>query len=391
MKNNKIIIEFVLQVESPTERPNGIPQAQGRSCSELHRHLVSTTRVSQPAAKDGSNKEEKDFNEEEHSEDETRSSSSLYTLQGQEPQFTCEKEKQAVVDLIRYMHTYCLPVKKHPSDGKHQQPNSLLKRTKSDSTQNLHTCENKVSLAKAKGNCLALGMLQRTRRTQSGSSILKELLARDICQDVSKPYRLAQPVYASFCHYSCSQLSQDKSGGLGKGIKPALEKTEKPYLALGKEGRCVGADSGPAHTAQEQVSSKSASKQECSVYVRRSSRLNPEFWFNDETSPQTCITRRDADSQLRTAHNLCLTVEPFVDEEQVAEIEVEESNGMNGQTELDRALQDLDILEREALEAHSDIARQPYHPIGKTDLAWYHLHPFGSLNSLVSQVFFYLL
>ncbi|XP_044136641.1 peroxisome proliferator-activated receptor gamma coactivator 1-beta isoform X1 [Bufo gargarizans] len=357
-----------LKVESSTERPAGIAQALDRSCSELHRHLVSTTCVPQPAAKNESNNEEHQTNEEEHSEDESASSSAVFALQGQEPQFTCEKEKQVVVDLIRYMHTYCLPLKKHHSDEKHQQSNSLLKRRKSDSTQSLHTFENKVNLANAKGSCLALGMVKRTRRTRSGSSILKELLARDICEDVSKPYRLAQPVYAAFSHLSCSHLLQDKiEGGLGKGIRPVLEKTVKPYLALRKEGQCIGADCGsPAQNALEPVTNKSASKQECSVYVRRSSRLNPEFWFNEEASPQTCTARRDADSQPPDAQNLCLTLEPFVDEEQVAEIEVDESNQTNGQIELDRALLELDILESDALEAHSDIVNQQYHPLDNT-------------------------
>ncbi|XP_056430720.1 peroxisome proliferator-activated receptor gamma coactivator 1-beta isoform X2 [Hyla sarda] len=351
-----------LKVDSSQEKPTSIPQAQGRSCSELHRHLVSITHVPPPTAKDESNKEVHDSVEEENSEDESGSSSPLYAFQGQDPQFTCEKEKNAVVDLIRYMHTYCLPLKKHHSDEKHQQSSSLLKRTKSDSTQAVHTYGNKVNLANAKGNCLALGMLKRTKRTWSGSSILKELLARDICEDVSKPYRLVQPVYAAFSHLSCSRLPQDKiEGRLNKGIKPALEKTEKVYLALKKDGQCTGADA-----AQEQMTSKSASKQECSVYVRRSSRLNPEFWFNDETSPQTCTARTDSDSQHPAAQNLCLTVEPFVDEEQVAEIEVGESTETNGQTELDRALQDLDSLQSDALEAHTDIANQPYHPPDNT-------------------------
>ncbi|XP_075712721.1 peroxisome proliferator-activated receptor gamma coactivator 1-beta isoform X2 [Rhinoderma darwinii] len=348
-------------VESPIERSTGVPQAQGRSCIELHRHLVSTTSVPQPAAKDESNKEENNSNEEEHSEDESGSSPPLYALQGQDPQFTCEREKQAVVDLIRYMHTYCLPLKKHPSDEKHQHSNSLLKRTKSDSTQPLRTCANqgkKANLASAKGNCLAMGILQRTKRTRSGSSILKELLARDICGDVSKPYRLAKPVYAAFSHSSCSYLPQDKiEVGLGKGNIHVLEKTEKPYLALRKEDRCMG-----AHT-QEQVTNKSASKQECSVYVRRSSRLNPEFWFYDETSPLTCIAQTDG--PLPAAH-ICLTVEPFVEEEQVAEIEVGESNETKGQADLDRALQDVNVLENDALEAHRDIASQQYHPLGNT-------------------------
>ncbi|XP_075065705.1 peroxisome proliferator-activated receptor gamma coactivator 1-beta isoform X2 [Mixophyes fleayi] len=361
-----------LKVDIPAERQSGIPQAQGRSCIELQRHLVSATRVPQLAANDGSqesNKEEEsDSNDEGQSDDESGSNSPLPASQSHEPQFTCEREKRAVVDLIRYMHTYCLPLKKH-NDEKHQHCNSLLKRPKADSTQPLHSCSNqgnKVNLTNTKRNCLTVGKLKNTKATKSGNSILKELLAKDICGDVSKPYRLAKPVYAAFSESSCSHQPQGKTEqGLGRVIKPELDKTYKPYLTLRKESRLIEADSGrPAYVAQEQLTNKSAPKQECSVYaVRRSSRLNPEFWFIDETSPQTSITQKDTDGQHTVAHNLCLTGYSFVDEGQVAEVEVEESDEMSGHIHMGRTLQAFQIREKESLEAQTHIASQQYHSL----------------------------
>ncbi|XP_063784093.1 peroxisome proliferator-activated receptor gamma coactivator 1-beta [Pseudophryne corroboree] len=362
-----------LKVETPVEKQNGIPLAQGRSCTELQRHLVSAKHASQSSANDGSqdsNKEEEsDSNEEGQSEDESVSNTP-YTLQNPDPQFTCEKEKRAVVDLIRYMHTYCLPLKKQQSDEKHQHCNSLLKRPKADSSQHPNSCSNqgnKVDFTKAKRSSLTLDKLKNTKLAKSGHSILKELLAKDICGDVSKPYRLAQPVYAAFSESSCSHTLQGKTErGLARVIKPESEKTQKPYLTLRREGRFMEADSGrPGHTALEQVANKFAPKQECSIYaVRRSSRLNPGFLFIDETSPETCIAQKDPDSPHTAARALCLAGESFVDEEEVAEVEVSDETSV--QMEMDRTIQDLEILERDASEAHTYIVGQQYHSLGNT-------------------------
>ncbi|KAM5172671.1 peroxisome proliferator-activated receptor gamma coactivator 1-beta [Mantella aurantiaca] len=357
-----------LKVESPVERQAGVPQTQGRGCTELQRHLVTPAIVTSPSAKDDCNKEEEsDSAEEDLSEDECESFSPLPASQSQEPQFTCEREKQAVVDLIRYMHTYCLPSKKHHSDEKHQHCNGLLKRSKTNTTSSVLSCSNqviKVNSANAKGKCYAQGKYKRTKSTRTETSILKVLLAKDICGDVSKPYRLAQPVYAAFTSSTCSNVMQGKmEPGLGRNNKAESEKTHKPFLSLRRESRCMEADSGrPTHNAPEQVTNKSGFKQDCSVYaVRRSSRLNPEFWFNDEFSPQTCTSQTETNAQITMEQSLCLTTEPFVDEEQVAEVEVEESIETTGQVEGDKVLQDM--LDVDAREAHGDIDNQVYHPL----------------------------
>ncbi|XP_073476664.1 peroxisome proliferator-activated receptor gamma coactivator 1-beta isoform X2 [Aquarana catesbeiana] len=359
-----------LKVETTIERQTGIPQTHGRGCTELQRHLVSPASDPPSSAKDDSNKEvESDSTEEDHSEDESGRFSPLPALQSPEPQFTCEKEKQAVVDLIGYMHTYCLPPKKHHSDEKHQHNTGLLKRPKTNTTPSVRSCSNqviKVNSANAKGKCYAQGKFKRTKPTRTESSILKVLLAKDICGDVSKPYRLTQPVYAAFADSSCSHIMQGKSEqGLGRGNKAELEKTHKPFLSLMRENRSMETDSGrPAHNVSEQMTNKSAFKQECSVYaVRRSSRLNPEFWFNDEVSPQTCTARAGTNAQITMEQSLCLTTDPFVDEEQLAEVEVEESVETTGQVG-DRTLQDM--LKIDAREAHSDIVNQVYHPLDVT-------------------------
>ncbi|XP_018408561.1 PREDICTED: peroxisome proliferator-activated receptor gamma coactivator 1-beta [Nanorana parkeri] len=340
-----------LKVESPVERQSGVPQMHLRGCTELQRHLVSPANVPSSSAKDDSldsNQEaESDTAEEDQSGDESGSFTPLPALQSQEPQFTCEREKQAVVDLIRYMHTYCLPPKKHHSDEKHQHCTGLPKRSKTNTNPSVHSCSNrviKVNSANAKGKCYAQGKYKKTKPTRTESSILKVLLAKDICGDVSKPYRLAQPVYAAFTDSSCSH----------------------PLLSIRRESRCMEADTErPAHNAPEQVTNKSAFKQECSVYaVRRSSRLNPEFWFNDEVSPQTCTAQAGMNAQITTERSHCLTTEPFVDEEQVAEVEVEESIETTGRVEGDRTLQDM--LEMDAREAHSDLVKEGCHTLGGT-------------------------
>ncbi|KAM9313205.1 peroxisome proliferator-activated receptor gamma coactivator 1-beta [Gastrophryne carolinensis] len=350
-----------LKVESLARNQSSVPQTSSKSCIELQRHLVSGKNAPSSSAKDDSldsNKEDEcESPEEDQSEDESSNSTQLPAPQSQEPQFTCDKEKRAVVDLIRYMHTYCLPPKKHHSEGK-PHSTSLLKRPKTGNSLSVHACLKQGAKVNSntKGNFHVVGHCKRTK-PQTESSILKVLLAKDIDGDVSKPYRFAQPVYAAF---TCSHVTQGKNvHGLGKGNKSELEATHKPFLPLKKESRCTDADSGrSAHNVFEQTISKSAVKQECSVYaVRRSSRLNPEFWFTEEISSQACTAQA-----ILVAQSLCLTEDPFVDEEQVAEVEVGESMETIEQTEMDRALHDL--LEMNGMEACSDIGL--YHSLDNT-------------------------
>ncbi|OCT87706.1 peroxisome proliferator-activated receptor gamma coactivator 1-beta [Xenopus laevis] len=319
------------KVESPTDRPSGFPQAQNRSCTELHRHLVSTPCVPQATSfsKDNNqdcNKEEdsESNEEEEHSEGDPLGTLLTPPPEEQKPQFTCEKEKRAVVDLIRYMHTYCLPVKKHLGSEKHQNSNSLIKRSQLESKPQTNSCPNQgkqLDSRSARVSCPVASKYKWTKPTRARFSILKELLAKDICGDVSKPYRLAQPVYAAFSDACGTNLTKGD--------------TKKDESDLWK----------PANTAQENLIVKTSQKQENSIYaVRRSSRLNPLFsdwFFDDETSPVICVAQATADCDfLSAAEDICLTTESFRDEGEVAEVEV-------GQLldPLDKFLQERDLDE----------------------------------------------
>ncbi|KAM4678184.1 peroxisome proliferator-activated receptor gamma coactivator 1-beta isoform 1-T1 [Discoglossus pictus] len=354
------------KVESPTDRQPGNLQAQGgRSCIELQRHLVSTLQIAQATEscsknEDSVKEEDSDSYEEEQSEDESLNSLSP-TLEDRKPQFTCEREKRAVVDLIRYMHTYCLPIKKHHNDEKHQHCNSLLKRPKQESSRQTRPCSNQGSQldsANGTGSCHAVDKFKRTKPSLARFSILKELLAKDISGDVSKPYRLAQPVYAAFSNSCGSRLPQGKTEPvLARGIK-----TE----SLKKENKGVEQDSGKsANVAQEHVTVKGALKQGTPFYaVRRSSRLNPEFsewlWISEESSPQAAANIQPTPA----AQAFCMTTEPFGDEEQMAEIEVGDVTENSGLVQDERVQEDLEALDRDLSEAHNDIGSDQFHPLG---------------------------
>ncbi|NXQ08944.1 PRGC2 protein, partial [Vidua macroura] len=119
------------KVEGPRDRRASVPQAQSRSCTELHRHLTSSTSCSQTKAPQapeecpgsghhpspgGCAHHEDDSDS---SEDSLSSGDSVAALSSAEDgtgsQFSCEGELHSVVELIRYMHTYCLPPRKLPA------------------------------------------------------------------------------------------------------------------------------------------------------------------------------------------------------------------------------------------------------------------------------------
>ncbi|KAM4748807.1 peroxisome proliferator-activated receptor gamma coactivator 1-beta [Rhinophrynus dorsalis] len=368
------------KVESPTDRQSGISQGQNRSCTELHRHLVSSLRVPQTSSKEDCQEtfkeEDSDSNEEEQSEDEPMDSLLSPAPEQHKPQFTCEKEKRAVVDLIRYMHTYCLPVKKHHTQQKHQHCNGLLKRPKPESTQQTQSSssnlDSKVGSKIAKDSCPADGKYKRTKTTNTRFSILKQLLAKDISGDVSKPYRLTQPVYAAFSDSCVSNGTQRKTeSGEDKCLKTVeFVKTHKSCLTLKRDSRSFEQDSVKiANSVQENVTLRTAPKQETSIYpVRRSSRLNPEFseWllFDDETSPLTCEAPASVDIELSPAGNdFCFSTELFGDE-QVTEVEVGDLMESFGLVQEDITVkQKGESLEWDANEAHHDIVTKPCHPI----------------------------
>uniref|UniRef100_A0A8C5MVP5 PPARG coactivator 1 beta n=1 Tax=Leptobrachium leishanense TaxID=445787 RepID=A0A8C5MVP5_9ANUR len=341
-------------VESPMDRQAGLPPAQSKTRTELHRHLVSAVPQTKVYSSTESNrdsvKEEDNDSHDEQCVDDCESLSITSTLGTQKPQFTSEREKRAVVDLIRYMHTYCLPAKKQHSNDKHQHCNNILKRPKLESVQQISCSDqtSKVDSMSAKGS----RKYKCVKPTPVRSSILKELLAKDISGDVSKPYRLAQPVYAEFSDSCGSRLSLGRSEQrLVKNLKTESGTTHKTCLTIKKESRHAEKS---LKFAEEPMTFKMSPKPENSIYaVRRSCRLNPEFseWllFEDEAFPQTDVEQAAEEEKLTRA------VEPFYEDEQVAELEVGEL--------LDPRAQEnsvnVDVIERDSC----DNGTQQFHPL----------------------------
>ncbi|KAK2540628.1 Ppargc1b [Columba livia] len=258
----------------------------------------------------------------------------------------------SVVELIRYMHTYCLPPRKLPArdaaNAKPQPCSSPFKRAKPDcptqpgppsGTQSRLGCA-----WQAGGGC---------KKPGASFSILKELLARDLLCDVSKPYRLGKPVYAALARPpgSCSpvplaQDGEDASGTCTSRAKAVLEKGELRQ-SPGAEMEAPQELGGLEDNAGKHVGSpgtamaKMARKQENTIYaVRRSKRLNPELghWlpFLDEPPPESSSSREAGDSHgpqdalSCREPTPCPALEGFSAEDPAAEVEVggmEEGDG----------------------------------------------------------------
>ncbi|XP_064017867.1 peroxisome proliferator-activated receptor gamma coactivator 1-beta isoform X1 [Pogoniulus pusillus] len=344
------------KVEGPRERRVSVSQTQSRSCTELHRHLTSITPCPQtkgpgapeecPSSRHHTSpgdcthhEDDSDCSEDSLSSGDSATPSSLAD-DGPRSQF-CDGEMHSVVELIRYMHTYCLPARKMPirdtTDAKTQPCISPFKRAKPDcpakpgapaSTQSRPGCTWQVA-----GAC---------KKPGASFSILKELLARDLLCDVSKPYRLGKPVYAALARPpgSLSPVpaphdGEDVTGTCTSRAKTAPEKGE-PQQSPRPEAEALQETSGledDAGTCVGVAAGKVAHKQESTIYaVRRSKRLNPELghWlsFLDKPSPDPSSPREAGDS--RSPRNaltyrqptLCPVLEGFSAEEPAAEVEV---------------------------------------------------------------------
>ncbi|NXI39579.1 PRGC2 protein, partial [Galbula dea] len=287
------------KVEGPRDRRASVPQVQSRSCTELHRHLISSTPCPQtkgpqaPEECPGSHNHPSPSNCAHHEDDSDSSEDSLSSgdlvspsstaQDGSSSQF-CEGEMNSVVELIRYMHTYCLPPRKvltrdatdASSPFKRAKPDCPTQPSLPSSTQRRPGCTWQVA-----GSC---------KKPGPSFSILKELLARDLLCDVSKPYRLVKPVYATLAWPpgSCSPVppvhdGDDTSGTCTSRAKAALEKGEprqspRAEAEAPQELSSLEDDAGKCVGALGATAGKVARKQETTIYaVRRSKRLNPEL------------------------------------------------------------------------------------------------------------------
>ncbi|KAF2980986.1 hypothetical protein EK904_000932 [Melospiza melodia maxima] len=151
-------------------------------------------------------------------------------------------------------------------------------------------------------------------------SILKELLARDLLCDVSKPYRLGKPVYAALAPPpgSGSPVPPDGEDAGGtrtpRGRAESGEPRQSPEAEAPRELGALEDDAG----RQE---GKAPRRQDSAAYaVRRSKRLNPELghWLSfleqPHTEPSVPLGCREAAP--------CPLLEGLSAEEPAAEVEV---------------------------------------------------------------------
>lgn len=337
-------------MDAPRDRQAGAPQS--RSCTELHRHLTSTTPCAQtkaprapeqchsghhypPVGDCAQHEDDSDCSEDSLSSSDAVPSPSS-AEDGSDGRFSCEGGLHSVVELIRYMHTYCLPPRKLPArdaiDARPQPCSSPFKRAKAD-----------CALQESRPGC-AWHSAGACQKPAASFSILKELLARDLLCDVSKPYRLGRPVYASLarlpptCCPAVQAQDREEAGGACKSRAKVVPEKAEPRHSPGTEMEATGEPGSAEEEAGRRASTpgtaagKAARRPESSVYaVRRSKRLNPELghWlsFLDESPPDSSVPQEAAASGEPVP---CPPLEAFPAEEPAAEVEVggtEEGDG----------------------------------------------------------------
>uniref|UniRef100_A0A8C5L0M2 Peroxisome proliferator-activated receptor gamma coactivator 1-beta n=1 Tax=Jaculus jaculus TaxID=51337 RepID=A0A8C5L0M2_JACJA len=170
------------KVDSTLDKKAPVPRSQSRACTELHKHLTSMPPCLQPKACSPAPPLSPQLLTKDVGEDcpspcpESASPQNSKALGRASPSAQVSQEDmQAMVQLIRYMHTYCLPQRKLPPGAPELAPKPCCSPSRQVTPRPWHPA--KASWAEF--------------------SILRELLAQDVPCDVSKPYRLATPVYAS--------------------------------------------------------------------------------------------------------------------------------------------------------------------------------------------------
>lgn len=256
------------------------------------------------------------------------------------------------MELIRYMHTYCLPPRKLPptnlAEVKHQHFHSPSKRAKPDCPLQKDSCPSR--------SCHTSAGYKPPRAPSSNFSILKELLARDLPCDVSKPYRLAKPVYASLTGSYPSKSPRvppleimgssemcKSTGKMPPPVKTEPRQCPKTEPEAKKETSCSIEEDGAKQVTHpvQLTSTKVNRKQESSIYaVRRSKRLNPELsvWlsFLDESPPDPAVSPDAAGNKFASIEPTpCPALQNFDTEAPAAEVEV------SGVDEVDSGCQSL--------------------------------------------------
>lgn len=195
----------------------------GRLCTELHRHLTTAqdsednpapdTEEDEEEEEDEDSESEEDEEEEGEEEEEESSSSEVEGVavavaaptEPAKPQFSSEKEMHSVVELITYMHTYCLPTRKQQGwerKDRDLQRSRARPEASRQATTNSHSRVVLVATPGTSGGLTGAGSSAprrlpfARRREMKANSLLRELLQQSSSFDVSKPYRLHSPPYS---------------------------------------------------------------------------------------------------------------------------------------------------------------------------------------------------
>ncbi|XP_050984318.1 LOW QUALITY PROTEIN: peroxisome proliferator-activated receptor gamma coactivator 1-beta [Labeo rohita] len=242
---------------STQERKPRPVRPSGRLCTELHRHLTTAQEAEDAPSADTEEEEEEEDEEDSDSEEEEEESSgsegeSMVCVEPAKPQFSSEKELHSVVELIKYMHTYCLPIRKQASWDRKEREASARK-AKPESSQVLRNLP--VNSQKAAPQTSKPRVPFTRRREIKAHSLLKELLEAVSSFDVSKPYRMHSPPYIH-CRGAVTRLAADLSSS-----SPARQ----PKVEL-KDSDCESSQKAAKRP-------KSPEPEEGSFSVRRSRRL----------------------------------------------------------------------------------------------------------------------
>ncbi|XP_071371304.1 peroxisome proliferator-activated receptor gamma coactivator 1-beta [Centroberyx affinis] len=281
----------LVKSDVPQERKPRAVRPAGRLCTELHRHLTTAQDAEDTPAADTEEDEEEEEDEdseseedEEEEEEEEESSGSeaesaavtaaaAAPVEPAKPQFSSGKELHSVVELIRYMHTYCLPTRKQQGRDLAGLARSRRPEASRPAAPNSHGKVVLVVGPGAAGGSTGTGggaprrLPFARRREMKANSLLRELLEQSGSFDVSKPYRLHSPPY-SHSH------SPGRGGASAPSApaKPAHPPGSKPELrkdsSCSPERRTLGASSFEAPRSPEDAAEDGGS-----FSVRRSRRL----------------------------------------------------------------------------------------------------------------------
>ncbi|XP_020357797.1 peroxisome proliferator-activated receptor gamma coactivator 1-beta [Oncorhynchus kisutch] len=226
-------------------KPRAVRPA-GRLCTELHRHLTTTQEAEDtPSAdteEDGEEEEDDDEedseSEQEEEEEETSSSEgeSSTPPEPSKPQFSSEKELHSVVELIKYMHTYCLPMRKQAIwERKERECPGQVRRARPEYppariSPNCHKAATQAQI------CAPRPRHAFTRRREfKANSLLRELLETVKSFNVSKPYRLHSPPY-THNRGAIPKAAQDRKtetpSPAARSTKPELRKDSESDRSL---------------------------------------------------------------------------------------------------------------------------------------------------------------